>query len=201
MRANPSTQLDVLLQSTTARVALTALALLSGGSPPWACESRARVDDTLSGVASEGSERLTRGNDDASARFEPWYETCGEVDDSTRAGAADDTEARRNSRVNTPTSKSASATGAFALPSTAAYGWVAVRYTKGERCGSAKVYFDERLIETLDLYAADASQQCERVYYLEDRSATEHRFQATIEGGSGRADGGYACLDSVVAGW
>ena len=51
------------------------------------------------------------------------------------------------------------------------------------------------------LYAAEATERCERLYYIEDHSAQEHRFEVLEEGRPGTGNDGYACLANVVVGW
>lgn len=185
---------------SNAKTTFAALALLFSGSTPWACESRGIADDSSSGIVRHVTQPLKSGND-AAILFEPWYETCGDLDESPRQRVVVDGDASRNSDAHEQASKSQGAAGTFAIPSTAAYGWVAIRYTRGEYCGSAKVYIDGRFVESFTLHSANATQSCERLYYLEDHSAKEHRFEVLIDGRSGIGSDGYACLDSVVAGW
>lgn len=184
-----------------AKTTFAVLALLFSGNTPWACESRGIVDDNPSSTIRQVSQPLTPRNNDAAVLFEPWYETCGDLGEASREKAEVDSDARGDSGVHQHASKSEGAAGTFAIPSTAAYGWVAIHYTRGQSCGSAKVYLDGRFVESLELRSANAAQRCERVYYLEDHSASAHRIEVLIDGSSGIGSDGYACLDSVVAGW
>ncbi len=195
---------------------LAALALLASGSTPWACESRNVVDDNRSGIAAEVAQQLASGDADAASVLEPWYETCRDIGESPPEETSDDRDNQGilhdgdlghesfvagKSRATVHSSKQAGATANFVVPSTAAYGLVAVGHTRGKNCGSAKVYFDDRYIETINLRSSSPLLQCERIYVLMDHTAKEHRFEVKIEGKPSDLGDGYACLDYVVADW
>ena len=186
---------------TNPKSALAALALLAIGSSLWACDLVDTLDDNPSHMVRRVLRPMPPGGRSSSMLFEPWYEACADIADLPPRGALDGSGAAGDSDTSEQAPKPAGAVGSFAIPPTAAYGWVALRYTKGDGCGSAKVYLDKHLVETLALHNATGSQRCERTYYLEDHSAQEHHFEVTTESKSGGSSSGYACLDSVVVGW
>ena len=155
------------------------LALLTSGSTPWGCESSDTPERHRAGV------QPLKGN-----VLEPWYETCADIGAGMPRAAHDHVAA-----------KQAGATGTFVVPSTVDYAWVAIGHARAPDCGTAKLYLDARYVETIDLRASGAPQKCERVYYLEDHTKLEHRFEVVIEGASRSGNDGYACLDYVVVGW
>jgi hypothetical protein len=180
-----------------AKTIVAALALLASGSTPWACESSDNVGDEPPGVANRALEPLTSVGAQVNL-LEPWYETCGDIGEELPKDPHDDIGNRIR---NDSHGRQTGATATFTVPSTAGHAWLAIGYTSTPQCDRAKMYFDDRYIETINLRAPHTPFKCERVYYLENPSAAEHRMDVELEGRSAQSDGGYACLDYVVAGW
>lgn len=200
-----------------AHTTFAALALLASGSNPWACEPRDVVDDGRSGMAAEVPQSLSQGNKDAAAtNVQPWYEICRDISEPPQDGGGDDMgepSRRREPRGGNDAGRDgvsdgsehalrrAGARATFVVPPSAAYGLLTLGYTRGPSCGLAKIYLDDRFIETISLRGPSPSVRCERIYYLEDPSAEEHRLEARVANRPVDGKDAYGCLDYVVADW
>jgi len=153
---------------------------------------------------------------DAGSALLPRYETCGEMsawlpdevrDDIDNRVIKYDGEWRRDSRIEGSfgetehQSRQAGATATFTIPSTADYGWLAIGYTRAPAYGLAKLYFDDEYVETINFYSPTTQYQCERVYYIGEHPAAEHRLMVRAEGKSGGGSDTYVNLDYFAAGW
>jgi hypothetical protein len=199
-----------------ANTTVTTLALLASGSTPWACESSVAADDHRFGIVAEVPQPLAAGDGVAADALEPLDEACGDTGirlaDAAHDGLdnqwiRDDGYWRHRSGVEEKSggtqfdSKQPGATVAFVVPSTADYKLLTIGYTKAPHCGSAKVYFDNRYVETINLYAPSVLYQCERGYHLESHTAAAHRLEVQVEGKFEGGDDPYVCLDYIVADW
>jgi hypothetical protein len=167
-------------------------------------------------TAVAGRKPLHREEGDASELLLPRYDACGEIELWIPEEVRDDIDNRvihyhgewqRDSDVagsfggTVHNSKQPGATATFVVPAKADYGWLAIGFTKAPNLGLAKVYFDEKYVETINLYSPVVQYQCERGYYLGEHADAEHRLQVRAEGKSGGASDTYIIIDYFAAGW